>query len=113
MKIRFVSFAVLAVLAAGCASQSATPGTAAPSAAEVAAQGDPELVAAIREAAKRGYKIVNQDGQTLYCREETKTGSRVHSTVTCLNAQQLRALQQNSQRNVEQLQRTPQALKGG
>jgi len=93
-------------MVAGCASQSAPTESAATPAAQAAAGQDQELLDAIREATKRGYKIVNQNGETLYCKEDTKTGTRVRSTITCLNEAQLRAIQQNSQRNVEQIQRT-------
>ena len=36
------------------------------------------------EAQKLGYKIVNEDGKTLYCRETMKLGSHLRKDKTCL-----------------------------
>jgi hypothetical protein len=41
------------------------------------------------EAQKAGYKIVNENGQQLFCRRETVTGTRLQHRTTCLTAQQL------------------------
>ena len=42
------------------------------------------------EAVQRaGYKIVNKDGQQLYCRTDPITGSRIQMHTTCLTAREL------------------------
>ena len=75
------------VLLAGCASQPtgapATAGSIAPASEEQ------EALLAVQEAVEKGYKVVNEDGQTLYCRKDLKTGSRVQSSLTCLTRDQL------------------------
>jgi hypothetical protein len=77
----------LALLLAGCASQPtstpATTGSLAP-----AGQED-EVLLAVQEAVEKGYKVMTEDGQTLYCRMDRKTGSRVQSNLTCLTKDQL------------------------
>ena len=77
----------LALLLAGCASQPtstpATTGSLAP-----AGQED-EVLLAVQEAVEKGYKVMTEDGQTLYCRKDRKTGSRVQSSLTCLTEDQL------------------------
>src|SRR5262245_35043515 len=40
------------------------------------------------EAQAAGYRIVNKQGQTLYCRKEYLTGSRLKTTTSCLTAAQ-------------------------
>ncbi|HVY80410.1 MAG TPA: hypothetical protein VG994_05455 [Steroidobacteraceae bacterium] len=41
------------------------------------------------EAQKAGYKVVNENGQQLFCRRDTVTGTRLQHRTTCLTAQQL------------------------
>ena len=77
----------LAMLLAGCASQ---PTTAPATAGSLApASQEDEVLLAIQEAVEKGYKVTTQDGQTLYCRKDRKTGSRVQSNLTCLTEDQL------------------------
>lgn len=84
MKLAFVS---LALLLAGCASQPTTaPGTAGSLAP---ASQEEEVRMAVEEAVAKGYRVVSEEGQTLYCRKDVKTGSRVQSTLTCLTQDQL------------------------
>ena len=40
----------------------------------------------------RGYTLVDNDGETLYCRSDLKTGSHVQKTTTCLTGPELDAL---------------------
>jgi len=77
----------LALLLAGCASQ---PTTAPATAGSLApASEEDEVLLAVQEAVEKGYKVVTDDGQTLYCRKDRKTGSRVQSNLTCLTKDQL------------------------
>jgi hypothetical protein len=77
----------LSLLLAGCASQ---PTTAPATAGSLApASQEDEVLLAVQEAVEKGYKVMTEDGQTLYCRKDRKTGSRVQSNLTCLTEDQL------------------------
>ena len=77
----------LALLLAACASPPpagpATAGSLAP------AREEEEILLAVQEAVEKGYKVVSERGETLYCRRDLKTGSRVQSNLTCLTGNQL------------------------
>lgn len=86
----------LAMLLSACANQppGATSAITAPTdhrnAGSLASASEEEEVRlAVQEAVEKGYKVVAEDGQTLYCRKDMKTGSRVKSTLTCLTKDQL------------------------
>lgn len=53
-----------------------------------------------RIARRGGYRVVERDGDTLYCRKELKTGSLVVKVETCLTAQQLAELNEATQRSL-------------
>lgn len=61
----------------------------------------------IVEVQKAGYKIVNKDGQQLYCKRDLNTGSHLRYTTTCLTAQELQAVLDASRRSVEDMRRIP------
>jgi hypothetical protein len=50
---------------------------------------------------KAGYKLVNENGQQLYCREELSTGSHLKKTKTCLTERELDQLMTNTRREIE------------
>jgi hypothetical protein len=97
-----VSTAVaLVIAAAGCAGHPEQPAGAAgqpvavaASAAAAAGKGpvtrqvkvDASNVAEVQRA---GYKVVNKDGEKLYCRNDPITGSRVQTHTQCLTEQEL------------------------
>jgi hypothetical protein len=54
---------------------------------------------------KAGYKLVNENGQTLYCRTDKKTGSRIRTTTTCLTEEELRALNTATRATMGDIQR--------
>src|SRR3954453_17577959 len=105
---------------AGCASQPATQkAPAAPAAASAAnaaapispaAEARPEADAAsqlerkFQEAAK-GYKIVQRDGKTMYCKKEKVIGSTI-PTLQCITEAQLRL-------QVEQMDDLRQRMRSG
>jgi hypothetical protein len=111
------------VLVAGCASQSekaapaaapAAAATAAPiavapvAAATAAPNAAPATAGApktIQEARMAGYKIVNEKGKTLYCRDQLKTGSHVRQETICLTKEELDAAREASKRNMDQMMR--------
>jgi hypothetical protein len=50
-------------------------------------------------------KLVNKDGQQLYCRSNFQTASRIRTDTTCYTADQLAALQQQNDRDLDYLSR--------
>ena len=54
----------------------------------------------VAEALKHGYKVVNTDGETMYCRSDFATASHIQKNTVCLTAQQLDALDQRNQREL-------------
>lgn len=94
-----------AVIAAGCAGQPSSPPHA-PAAAVpplgVAQSSDaaaPADIEAQRLAAakKRKLKLVNKDGQELFCQPYTPTGSKIPREPICLTAEQLDKLEHQQQ----------------
>src|SRR5688572_9610295 len=95
----------MSVLAAGCASQPESLPVA-----PVAAQTAPPATTTtagttVQEARMAGYKLVNQNGKTVYCRDQLKTGSHMRKDTICLTAEELEAARSASRRNLEQMQR--------
>jgi hypothetical protein len=101
------------ILVAGCASQ---PEKAAPPAAPpVATKAAPAAAApvagattapkTVQQAQAAGYKIVNENGKTVYCRDQMKTGSHVRMETICLTAEELEAAREASRRNMDQMMR--------
>jgi hypothetical protein len=62
----------------------------------------------IAEAQAAGYRIVNQDGKTLYCRKSFVTGSRLDTKTSCLTAAQWAELSRSSGTVVRDMGRTSQ-----
>jgi hypothetical protein len=81
------AISVLALLLTACASPPPGPPVTAGSLAP--ASQEEEVRRAVQEAIAKGYRVVSDDGQTLYCRKDVKTGSRVQSNLTCLTQDQL------------------------
>ena len=57
----------------------------------------------VQEAKIAGYKIVNEKGKTLYCRDQMKTGSHVRQETICLTKEELEAAREASKRNMDQM----------
>lgn len=95
-------------LVAGCATQTtappAPPTTYAPSEA-------PEATT-LAEAQKLGYKIVNEDGKTMYCRETRKLGSHVQKERTCLTEAEMYEARNSNQRQFEDMKKVIGQRKG-
>jgi hypothetical protein len=82
-------------LIAGCAAE---PAQVTPTRFEATdAPAATTLDAALRE----GYKIVDEDGRQLYCRETMKLGSHVRKERTCMTEQEFLAARADSQRKAE------------
>jgi len=92
-----MTLGVCVALLAACASQPATEAAAAPVApapasAAPAAQTEADTAAALEKKfqdAAKGYKVVQRDGQTLYCKKEKVIGSTL-PTLQCMTEAQLR-----------------------
>ncbi len=88
------TFLGIALLIAACAG---TPAAKAPAAAT-----DRDLDAQrVAEAMRHGYKVVNTDGEVLYCRSDFATGSHIQKNTVCLTAQQLDDLDQRNQQMLD------------
>jgi hypothetical protein len=102
---------IVALIAAGCAGAPSEPPTRVITKASQtvpdpppAAKGsgiDPQLVA---DAKRRGYSLVNQNGEILYCRQNLRTGSHLTSDVTCLTEKELTQLHEQTQRDLHNTQ---------
>lgn len=74
----------------------------------------PVTAANLPDVQKAGYKLVNRDGQQLYCRRERLTGSHARYETSCLTAAELEALKESTQRGLESMRRTrPPRQDGG
>jgi predicted outer membrane protein len=102
--MRVQSLTVAFLLVAGCASTSSPVTKPATTVPETRLAGNGSL-ADVEAAQKAGYKIVSKNGETLYCREELKTGSHVRRDMTCLTKKELEMVRDAARRNVEQMQR--------
>ncbi|MDP9009331.1 MAG: hypothetical protein M3N91_11615 [Pseudomonadota bacterium] len=91
-----------AIAAAGCAGQ---PTNSQPQlgGGEIAAT-DAQRLAAARNL---NLKLVDRDGQKLYCRSNYQTTSRIQRDTTCYTADQLDALQQQTDRDMDYLTKAP------
>lgn len=103
------SIVFLAVIAAcGCAArpaaESSAPAAAAAPQASPAKDGAPAPLDPI-ELQKQGYRIVNEDGKTLYCRSELMTGSRVLTRTSCLTAEELAQLRDSTRDTIRDMGR--------
>jgi hypothetical protein len=85
------------------------PATAAATApATAAAAGQPQQTASddeldkkrLAEAIKHGYKVVNTNGEVLYCRSDLATASHIQRNTVCLTARQLDQLDMRNQRDL-------------
>jgi hypothetical protein len=65
-----------------------------------------------RKAMAQGYKVSMMRGEKYYCRNEAIVGTRFDRKV-CMTPEQMAATQQKSQDDVERLQKSMQAAKGG
>jgi hypothetical protein len=96
-----LSVCILVAAVAGCAGHpqqpaatagqpvaAAAPAAAATTKAPVTRQ-VPVDASNVAEVQRAGYKIVNKEGQKLYCRTDPITGSRLQTRTTCLTEQEL------------------------
>lgn len=96
-----------AILAAGCASQAAKPPIA--SSGGAIAASDAQRLALARNL---NLKVIDKDGQQLYCRSNFVTASRIQRDTTCFTADQLDMMEAQQQRELDQLNNRPNTVKG-
>ena len=61
----------------------------------------------IMAAQRAGYKLRNENGQTLLCRRELQTGSRVRYTTSCLTPRQWAQLEEDTKLQLKSMERKP------
>jgi hypothetical protein len=99
---------ILLAAIAGCASGPESKDSPEDAAALGVAEGatdqeKADQLEAIRFAMDNGYRIKNQNGHTLYCREDADTGSRVRTTISCLTAQELKQMHDRFEKDLERI----------
>jgi len=96
---------VTAMLIGGCASQPAGPPTlSSPAAAVPTAEIEAQRLA---QARNLSLKVVNKDGQQLYCRSNFITTSRIQRDTTCYTGDQLDKMEAQQQRELDQFNNQP------
>jgi hypothetical protein len=90
-----------AILGAGCASQPTNP--PAPSNAGVLATTDAQRLAIAKNL---NLKVIDKNGQQLFCRSNFVTASRIQRDTSCYTAEELDKMQAQLQRDMDQLERT-------
>jgi len=119
-----MAFGVCVALLAACASQpdttnapvaSAAPApAAAPARAAPAAQTEADTATALEKKfqdAAKGYKVVQRDGQTLYCKREKLIGSTI-PTLQCMTEAQLRNQVENMDEYRERMRNSSKCTHG-
>lgn len=91
-----------AAMIVGCASQPPAPASGPVAVAPgVEAQ-------RLAQAKNLNLKVVNKDGQQLFCRSNYITTSHIQRDTTCYTGDQLDKMEAQQQREVDQLKNTPQ-----
>jgi len=95
-----------AMIIGGCASQPSSPPTppSSPAAAAPTAGVEAQRLA---QARNLSLKVVNKDGQQLFCRSNFITTSRIQRDTTCYTADQLDKMELQQQRELDQLSNMP------
>lgn len=102
---------LMALAVVGCASQSNGPQSKSMTTpASTASAGTPtESIEARRLAAAKNLKmkVIDKDGQQLFCRSNLETGSLIQRDTTCYTADQLDHMQAQMQHELDRLPRSP------
>jgi hypothetical protein len=100
---------LLIVATAGCASQPSAPAGAAVQSSAAAKPAQSIEEQRLAAAKNLNLKVVDKDGQQLYCRSNLMTATRIQRDVTCYTADQLDRLQEQNERDLNRLTTTPAA----
>ena len=95
---------VTAMLIGGCASQQAGQPTP-PSSPAAAVPTTAIETQRLAQAKNLNLKVVNKDGQQLFCRSNYVTASRIQRDTTCYTADQLDKMEAQQQRDLDQIER--------
>jgi PBP1b-binding outer membrane lipoprotein LpoB len=95
-----------AMLIGGCASQPAGPPTPPSSPAAAAPTADIQAQR-LAQARNLNLKVVNKDGQQLFCRSNFITTSRIQRDTTCYTADQLDKMEAQQQHELDQFNNQP------
>jgi len=90
---------VTAILAAGCAGQPTKPPIVS-SGGQIAASDSQRL----ELARNLNLKVIDRDGQQLFCRSNFVTASRIQRDTTCYTADQLETMEAQMLRDLDQLE---------
>jgi hypothetical protein len=69
-----------------------------------AGDANPEALT-LAKARKLGYRIVDRNGETVYCHDSSATGTRLGKQTVCLTQEQWDNVSRNAAREVEKMQR--------
>jgi PBP1b-binding outer membrane lipoprotein LpoB len=97
---------VTAMLIGGCASQPASPPTPPSSPAAAAPTADIQAQQ-LAQARNLNLKVVDKDGQRLFCRSNFVTTSRIQRDTTCYTADQRDRMEAQQQHELDQLNNQP------
>ena len=90
------------VASPGAVAASVPVGTATGAAAPAADHPADDPTVVNQKYVKRGYSAVRRNGEILYCRSETLTGTHFKNTV-CLSAAQMQVAERNDRESIDQL----------
>ena len=77
-----------------------------------AGDADPEALT-LAKARKLGYRIVDRNGETVYCHDSSATGTRLGKQTVCLTQEQWDNVSRNAAREVEKMQRNTSPCPNG
>lgn len=60
---------------------------------------------------KAGYKLKNENGQVLFCRQDLQTGSRLRQKTSCMTAREWEQLQAENTLQLKSLERRPRMVR--
>jgi len=92
-----ISCVLAACVLAACASK---PAAEPPTTKQVKVDGSN-----VAEAQAAGYKIVNENGKTLFCRKELETGSHVRYRTSCLTEAEWKQMAESAKASVQDMSR--------
>jgi hypothetical protein len=100
-----------ALIVTGCAGEPSGPPTRVISKASQTVSNAPSVTKegainpeVVLDAKRRGYSLVNENGEILYCRQEARTGSHLTTDVTCLTEKEMTQLHEQTQRGLQNTQ---------
>jgi hypothetical protein len=56
---------------------------------------------AVIDAKRRGYTVVNENGVTMYCHKDARTGSHLANETTCMTEKEMQDLREATQRGLQ------------